>query len=44
MKKSKEIIIGKKSTTTRPAVRQAGKGKGFKPLEHKADYFSPQHK
>ena len=43
MKKSKEIFI-EKSTTTRPAVRQAGKGKGFKPLEHKADYFSQQHK
>lgn len=44
LKKSKEFINRKKSTITRPAVRQAGKGKGFKPLEHKADYSSQQHK
>lgn len=44
MKKSKENLIDKKSTTTRPAVRQAENGKGFKPLEYKADYSSQQHK
>ena len=30
--------------TKRPAVRQAEKGKGFKPLERKADCFSVRHK
>ena len=44
MEKIKRNYHRKKSTTTRPAVKQAGTGKGFKPLEHKADYFSQQHK
>lgn len=44
IEKIKRNFYRKKSTTTRPAVRQAGKGKRFKILEHKADYSLQQHK